>query len=210
MGETRMSRAGQGDRPDVLGLMLAAGQGLRFDPTGRRDKLMQALPDGRIILHAACMNALRHVDALQVICTPARQAAAALLLQDLPVQVLACPEAGAGMGATLKHGVRDSDPRIGWLVLLGDMPDVEEDIIAAVTGALRAGASIARPAHAGQAGHPVGFSAAWRADLLALDDERGAGALLRREQARIAWVDAPRDGVLRDIDHPGDLGPART
>jgi len=196
----------------VAGIVLAAGAGSRFDPEGRRYKLTQPLPDGRTVLAAACAALLPHVDALDVVCAPERQAEIARALAGLAVRILPCDGAARGMGASLKHGVAASRPQAGWLVALGDMPFIEGEAIAAVAARIRAGAAIARARWQGQPGHPVGFSLACREDLLALDDAQGAAGLLRRRMADVSWVDAGHPGVLRDVDVPADLawpaGPA--
>ena len=53
--------------PEIIGLILAAGRGTRFDPTGRRNKLLAALPDGRTVLRASCANLLPWVDRMVVV-----------------------------------------------------------------------------------------------------------------------------------------------
>lgn len=188
----------------IVGIMLAAGAGVRFDPAGARYKLVQPLPDGRPVVRAACQALLPAVDRLLVIAGErAPQVRAAL--QGLPLDVLDCPRAALGMGATLKHGVAASCPTVGWVVALGDMPFLQPASVASVANALRAGAVMARPRHAGRPGHPVGFAATLRADLLALDDGQGAAPLLRRRAADVAWLEVAGDDVLRDVDVPADL-----
>ena len=55
----------------------------------------------------------------------------------------------------------------------------------------------------GQRGHPVGFGAAWRDELLKLDGDEGARALLKSQPVtRILTED---NAAFRDIDVPGDL-----
>lgn len=188
----------------VAGIVLAAGAGSRFDPQGLRYKLAERLPDGRPVVRAACEAMLGAVDTLLVVCGDRVEAVRAAL-DGLPLAVAVCPEAGRGMGATLKHGIAATRPAVGWLVGLGDMPFVQPEAAAAVARALRAGAVMARPRHAGMAGHPVGFSSGLRAELLALDDDRGAAPLLRRLAQQVCWIEAAHDGVLRDIDVPADL-----
>ena len=48
--------------PALTALVLAAGAGQRFDPSGRRWKLVEPLPDGRTVVRASCENLLGHVD----------------------------------------------------------------------------------------------------------------------------------------------------
>ncbi|WP_411024318.1 NTP transferase domain-containing protein, partial [Salmonella sp. s58953] len=85
---------------------------------------------------------------------PALQAA----LAGTGVTVLEGEGAEAGMGATLAAGVRRTSQAGGWVIALGDMPAIHPATQAAVVQALRDGASIVAPYHAGQRGHPVGFN----------------------------------------------------
>lgn len=186
-----------------VGLVLAGGAGQRFDPSGKRYKLVQPLPDGRAVVRAACEALLPWVDAVVVVCG-ARQAEIADALAGLAWQAVPCPEAARGMGATLKHGIAATPAASGWVVALADMPFLAAGDIGAVVQALAAGARIARPRHEGVPGHPVGFAADCRNALLALDDAQGAGPWLR-QQADITWV-AGGPGVVRDVDVPADLG----
>lgn len=199
---------------EVCALVLAAGEGRRFDPDGRAWKLAAPLPDGRPVLRAACEALVGLADEIVVVCG-ARQPEAERLLAGLAVRLLRCPEAALGMGATLKCGVRETRPSLGWLVALGDMPFVSRATHAAVRARLEAGAAIARPfvegppGHplAGRAGHPVGFAASLRPRLLAIGDEAGAAALLRESPDALARVRCDDPGCVSDVDVPADLAP---
>jgi molybdenum cofactor cytidylyltransferase len=67
------------------------------------------------------------------------------------------------------------------------------------------GASIAAPVPRGRRGHPVGFSAAHRDALMALSGDEGARALVAAAGVDLVRVDVDDQGVLRDVDTPGDL-----
>jgi molybdenum cofactor cytidylyltransferase len=51
----------------------------------------------------------------------------------------------------------------------------------------------------------VGFSAALRAELLALDGDTGARAVVERHAARIERIVTVDPGIFIDIDTPRDL-----
>jgi molybdenum cofactor cytidylyltransferase len=111
-----------------------------------------------------------------------------------------------GMGASIAAGVEASAHAIGWIVALGDMPLVAPETVAAVRAAVEAGALVAAPYDAqGRRGHPVGFSAALRAELLALDGDRGARTILERHSGAIARIASDDPGIFVDIDTPEDL-----
>ena len=107
--------------PEIVGIMLAAGRGTRFDPTGQRNKLLAPLPDGRAVLRASCANLLPWVDRLVVV-TGEHGAPLRAALADLPLEWVESDRVDLGMGASLKAGVGATDPATGWLFALGDMP----------------------------------------------------------------------------------------
>jgi molybdenum cofactor cytidylyltransferase len=193
---------------DVCALVLAAGEGRRFDPTGDAWKLAAPLPDGRPVLRAACEALVGVVDEIVVVCGTRCDLAAAIL-EGLPVRLLACPDARRGMGASLRRGVSETGPALGWLVALGDMPFVSPATHAAVRDRLQAGAAIARPVFEGRPGHPVAFSAGQRSALLAIGDEAGAARLLRDRADLVETVACDDPGCVADVDRPSDI-PAAT
>ncbi|MFP5405389.1 MAG: NTP transferase domain-containing protein, partial [Gammaproteobacteria bacterium] len=153
--------------PDISALVLAGGAGRRFDPSGRRWKLTQALPDGRAVLRASCEALIGQVCEVVVV-HQAREAEVRRALDGLPVGRVRCAQAAAGMGATLKCGVFSTRPSTGWLIALGDMPFVAPSTVAAVCEAMRRGALVVRPVFDGRPGHPVGFRTTLREELLAI------------------------------------------
>ncbi|MBK1618280.1 molybdopterin-guanine dinucleotide biosynthesis protein MobA [Lamprobacter modestohalophilus] len=180
-----------------VGLLLAAGESRRFGA----DKRLQLLADGTPMVLAAA-RALRSVlSGVLVVVREPGVVADRLAAEGL--ELVICPAASAGMGHSIACGVAASRDADGWLIALGDMPWVSARSIGAVADALAEGASVARPVYAGVAGHPVGFSAAFRAALLGLQGDQGARGLLR--QAAVTEVPCADPGVLRDVDRPRDL-----
>lgn len=193
---------GEADRPAVVGLLLAAGYGRRFGA----DKLLHPLADGTPLavasaraLRMACSRAL-------AVLRPEQRVLAGLLAAE-GLEVVICPEARDGMGHSLSAGVAASPDAAGWLVALADMPFIRHDSLNRVATALIAGAPLAAPVCAGQRGHPVGFAARWRSDLLALSGDEGARALLRAQGHLLQVVETDDPGVLRDVDRLEDLKP---
>lgn len=189
----------------ITAILLAAGQGTRFDPSGRRWKLLEPLADGRSIVRTSCELIAPQVDELVVVCSSEHRAALELELQGLPLQLLTCAAAPRGMGASLKCGVQSSRPAVGWLFALADMPFVAPDTLRLVIEHLRNGASIVRPSFEGRPGHPVGFAASLRDALLAIDDASGASQLWRSAGSALTVVPVDDPGCVRDVDTPGDL-----
>lgn len=187
-----------------VGILLAAGRGSRFDPSGERKKLLQALPgSGDAVVAASAAHLLAVLPRVVAVLRPGDDDIAALL-HALGCEVTVCVDAGDGMAASLAHGLRASMPQAaGWIVALGDMPYVAPSTIAAMAAALQAGAVLCAPEFGGRRGNPAGFGAALLPELLALRGDQGARSLFERHPyTAIASSDA---GILRDIDHPADL-----
>jgi len=110
-----------------------------------------------------------------------------------------------GMGASLAHGVAQARGADGWVVALADMPRIPPDTVKSVITALQHGALIAAPVYKGERGHPVGFGAALRDELIALDGDQGARALLERHRDSVQLIDCEDPGILLDIDRKSDL-----
>ncbi|TVT49634.1 MAG: nucleotidyltransferase family protein [Denitromonas halophila] len=184
------------------GILLAAGYGRRFDPDGQQDKLLAPLADGRPVLwHSARALAAALPGSLAVI-RPG-QPERARWLHEAGCRVLEAPAAEAGMGHALAAAVAASADADGWVVTLADMPWLPTAAIRAVAARLTTPSTVTAPRHAGRRGHPVGFGKAWREQLIALDGDRGARAILDATAVSLFdWDDA---GVLRDIDTRDDL-----
>ena len=121
-------------------------------------------------------------------------------------EILETDRTARGMGASIAAGVEATARSDGWIVALGDMPLVAPETVAAVRAALESGAKLAAPYDGdGRRGHPVGFSAALRGELLALDGDSGARAVLERHASLIVRVPSDDPGIFVDVDTPQDL-----
>jgi molybdenum cofactor cytidylyltransferase len=114
---------------------------------------------------------------------------------------------GASLACAARAAAHLSPPADGYVVALGDMPFVRPSTIAAVRDALAGGAALAAPYWRSRRGHPVGISAQFHEDLLALRGDEGAKALLAANAQRIVKIPVGDPGVIRDIDTPADLAP---
>ncbi len=199
----------------VAGLLLASGYGRRFDPNGRRNKLLAHLPDGQTIVAAsarALCSVLEHV----AVVVPGRSLLIEAALSDLPVRLIRNPRAKEGMGASIAVGIAALEAECpqsrGWLIALGDMPFVAPGTIRTIADAVGTGGSrIVAAAYRGRRGHPVGFDRSLSAELVALTGDVGASALLATHG--VGLIDCDDPGAVRDIDtrddlQRGDLAPA--
>lgn len=183
-------------------ILLAAGNGSRFDPLGLRNKLLQPLPDGCTVAVAAAASLLAIMPQVLAVVRPGADQLSAEL-RAIGCDVLPCLHAADGMGASLAHAVRHSMHAAGWIVALADMPYLKPATIRALLDALRSGADIAAPVHGGQRGNPVALSRLHLHDLLQLSGDVGARRLLRDYPVQLVEVDDP--GIHLDIDRPQDL-----
>lgn len=176
--------SGSGYLPAVL--VLAAGRGERFRAAGGSGDKLQAMLAGKPVL--------QHV-------------LDAVLASGLPCHLEQGPH--DGMGDCIAAAVRARCDASGWLILPGDLPLVRPDSILAVAKALQHG-SVVVPRHHGERGHPVGFAAVCRDDLLELRGEAGARRLVQHAEraGRLLHVDVDDVGVLVDVDTPQALSRA--
>ncbi|MFZ6845523.1 nucleotidyltransferase family protein [Undibacterium sp. RuTC16W] len=200
------------------GILLAAGQGRRFDQSGQRNKLLQpvsdqqtvavssarhllaALPDSLAVIPASSACSLSPISAIP------RESATTVLaksLRDTGCDIATCPHAEQGMAASLVYGLQQSLDYQGWVIALADMPYVQPSTIRQLLSALESGADIAVLRYQGKRGNPVAFSRTHLAELLLLSGDQGARDLLRRYP--VVEIDVDDPGILQDIDRPEDL-----
>ncbi|TDK62530.1 nucleotidyltransferase family protein [Sapientia aquatica] len=191
----------------TVGILLAAGAGQRFDPTGVASKLMQPLPSGVSVAVQSATNLLR---VLSNVVAVVRSEKLAQQLRQAGCEVHLFEQAQQGMGASLsfvmqkiKHSDLGASRIDSVLVGLADMPYIETSTIQTVLNELQQGADIVQPSFEQQAGHPVGFSSKHFAALSSLSGDVGARELVRQFPVCRVTVNDP--GILRDIDYASDL-----
>lgn len=185
---------------NIVGILLAAGMGSRFGG----DKLLHPLRDGVAIAAHAARNLLAAGLPVTAVVRPGDFPLAEMLEQE-GCSVTVCQTAARGMGASLACAIAAERNAAGWVVALADMPRIAPDTIRAVAAALKDGATLAAPRYDGERGHPVGFSAALSGELLALDGDQGARALLEKHRAALRLIDCTDPGVRYDIDRKSDM-----
>ncbi len=110
--------------------------------------------------------------------------------------------ADQGMGASIAVGVAATANAQGWLILPADLPLIQPDTIRRVALAL-ADHDVVVPMVQAQRGHPVGFSAVCKSDLLALQGDEGARRVISRYTPYIIQTDDI--GCTLDVDTPDAL-----
>ena len=181
-------------------ILLAAGSASRFGS----QKLLARLPDGRRIVEAAAASLLLARPG-NVIAVTRRDPELIQVLKASGCEVVIHDHADDGMGTSIAAGVAASAGASGWVIALGDMPSIRVDTVMAVVDALRAGTRIAVPVAGGKRGHPVGFSAHYLAQLLALTGDTGAREILMVDASFIDEIRVEDTGIFADIDTMADL-----
>lgn len=189
-------------------VVLAAGAGRRFG--GR--KLLASYGDGLLLdgaLAAAFAAPVSRV--LLVVGADAEAVEHAALAwagrngRDGRLSIVQAPDHAQGMGASLRRGAAAAAGAEGLFVFLGDMPRVPHGVLTTLAQAVRAGAAAAAPVFQGRRGNPVLLGAALLPLLDTLQGDAGARAILQTLGPDLALVESPDDGVLFDVDTPGDL-----
>jgi molybdenum cofactor cytidylyltransferase len=184
-------------------LVLAAGSASRFG--GGK---LTADYAGRPLLHHALAAARAAPVASVTVVTgsDAEAVAACAGAFDPTIRLAHAADHAEGMAASLRAGIASlPEGTAAAFVFLGDMPRVPHAVLEPLAAAVRAGAPAAAPVFQGRRGNPVVLAKSVFAAVSALEGDVGARPILQRLGARLALVEAPDDGVLFDVDEPGDL-----
>lgn len=198
------------DPRKIAAVVLAAGASRRFGA----DKLLHPLTRRGVTLPLAAHSLLPWLKVYRDITVVVKPGAnefcgaieAALgAAKSAAISWVICGSAAQGLSASLACGVRANRDATGWMIGLADMPDVPATAIVGVRDALSDGARLAAPYCNGSRGHPVGFAAHYREELLALQGDAGARHLLEQEISKVANIKIDDEGIFADIDIPSDL-----
>lgn len=199
--------------PRIGGLLLAAGLGKRFDPEGKRHKLLERLPDGQSLVRVSARAILPWVDSLTVV-AGTHNASIARELAGLPVRIVICPQSREGPGASLRYGFNSAidDPQGAWMIALADMPFIAQSTYAVIRQRVvetltSSEQGVWRPVYAGEPGHPVAVTAGLVTQFLSQDSDpaRGLAVLWRGKPELLGEQPVDDAGCVRDVDRPEDL-----
>ncbi|HVY34351.1 MAG TPA: nucleotidyltransferase family protein [Caulobacteraceae bacterium] len=192
----------------LYALVLAAGLGSRFG--GR--KLLSPWRGGVLLDGALAVALDSPAEAVFLVIGSdgAEVASAAQTLaqtrgQANRLRIVEAADFADGLSASLRAGLAALPAEAsGVLVFLGDMPVVPRDLDAQLAQALAVGALASAPIRNGQRGNPVGLSSALFAQLTQLTGDKGARAVLDGLGAQLTLIPTEDDGVLIDVDRPGE------
>ncbi|MGB3723417.1 MAG: molybdopterin-binding/glycosyltransferase family 2 protein [Pacificimonas sp.] len=115
-----------------------------------------------------------------------------------------------GLSASLGAGIVAIPP--DWdaaLIMLGDMPLIEPELIAAMTGAAKTQDDIVIPTFEGRRGNPVLWGRRHFPALAALEGDMGGKPVLAANPKHVREVGAPSASIFMDADTPAALDAVR-
>ena len=187
---------------DLPVIILAAGASSRM---GGADKLLQRVDGQPLVARQARLA--RAVTARPVIVAlPPRPHPRYDALQGLDVLLCPVAEADEGMNASLRVAVAALPPDApGFMLLLADLPDLFEDDLRAVLGAVDYSQNdlVWRGAtEDGAPGHPVVFLRDLIPAFAALTGDTGGREIVARAKGKVRLIPLPGQRARHDLDTP--------
>ncbi len=188
--------------PRIGGVVLAAGLSRRMGS----NKLATELNGKPLVRHAVEAALAGGLDPVVVV-TGHQPEAMAQALTGLDIVLVHNEDYASGLAASLRRGIKAVPAECaGAMVLLGDMPAITPDLIGRAIAAFDPKSRPICVAMAqGAQGHPVLWGRQFFPEIMALQGDAGARALLARHAAQICEIAVDSDAPLTDIDTPADL-----
>lgn len=127
------------------------------------------------------------------------------MLNGINVEIVTCRNADEGMSASMRSGILAAgEDTSAYMICLADMPDLKIEHFKLVIDAYdpENNRLIIRPKTiSGQFGHPVLFDSSYYSDLLSLDGDIGAKAVIKDHSGRVYELEMD-DAVITDLDTP--------
>lgn len=128
------------------------------------------------------------------------------VLADLAIRPVTVPDPAKGMAESLKAGLATLPPGAAVMLLLADLPEITAADLTSLHALWQAEpeAILRGAAQDGTPGHPVCFPPDLRDDLMMLQGDEGARAVLVRHRARLRLIPLPDRHATTDLDTPED------
>lgn len=177
----------------VSAIVPAAGLSTRI---GGPNKML--LPYGGLTVVGTVARTLLSCD-LDVVVVTGRDASLVSEAVE-PVRTVFNERYREGLGTSIACGVAACPPDHGYLIALGDMPELSPEVVRLLVAQAEPQAILA-PVYAQEPdrpGHPVLFGSSYREALLALHGDEGARSIVQANRAHLRLVKVA--GNLPDID----------
>jgi molybdenum cofactor cytidylyltransferase len=198
------SETGPWQEAGIAAVLLAAGRSSRM---GAGSKLLLPHPVDKqpLLWHAAQSVLALGLREVLVVVRPDLPALAAALA-GLPVRIVPNAEYAQGMATSLRVGIAALGPdALAALVVLGDTPEVDPAVFAALLAAYQAeGRPMTLPVYDGIPGPPTLFSRAAFPALAQLTGDQGGRRIMVEHPDWVTRVPLPLALIPRDIDTPDD------
>ena len=181
---------------NLSGIVLAAGRSFRMEGANKLLLPWQEQCVLQVVVERVCEVGLGEV----VVVTGYQRAEVEEALSRYPVRLVHNPDFAEGMAASIRMGVEAAVGEQGYLLALGDMPQIAGTTMLKVAEALKSRKAIAVPVRDGRRGHPVAIGSAYRDALLALTGDRGARPVLANNAANVIEVPVEDAGIFVDVD----------
>ena len=165
---------------DLSGIVLAAGRSSRMEGTNKLLLPWQEQCVLQVVVERICAVGLGEV----VVVTGHQRAEVEEALSRYPVRLVHNPDFAEGMAASIRVGVEAAVGEKGYLLALGDMPQVAGRTMLKVAEALKNRKAIAVPVRDGRRGHPVAIGSAHRRCLAHVDWRSGGAAGLGKKRSQ--------------------------
>jgi molybdenum cofactor cytidylyltransferase len=183
----------------VAAIVLAAGRSTRM---GGANKLVAEI-GGKPLVRIAAEQALGSRAKPVIVVTGHQRERVEAALAGLPVRLVHNPDFAEGLGTSVRAGIAAVPASAdGAVVCLGDMPQVDAQLINRLIGALAPdqGALAVIPTLDGKRGNPVLWSRRFFPDLMALEGDVGARNLIGRYGEAVIEVPVTGKAALTDVD----------
>ena len=186
----------------ISAVVLAAGLSTRMK------RLKQLLPYGEhtVVEQVVSVLLASPVDEVLVV-TGHERAAVEATLANWPVRTVFNPHyAEEDMLSSVQIGLRAAGKSQATLLVVGDMPAIEEGVIGQLVQAYQTSGDdfVYIPSYQMRAGHPVLVPHLYWAAILNLSTGDSLRSVLRAKNTQVEWVVVDTPSVLRDMDTPAD------
>lgn len=184
--------------------MLAAGYSRRM---GAANKLTSDV-DGKPMLRWAAEAALASQATPVIVVTGHDRKSVELVLAGLEVEFVHTPDPDQGMSASLKSGITALSNSVdGAVICLGDMPYVTATHIDRLIDNFNPStdAAICVSCHQGKRGNPVLLARKFFNNIMKLEGDTGARALIAEYDSQVKNVDMGDGSILKDFNRPEDF-----
>lgn len=186
--------------PVVAGLVLAAGESRRMG----RPKALLPFRDHTFL--DAILQCLRAAGISRTVVVLGHSADEIQLTANLgAAEVVVNAQYRLGQTSSLQAGLRAIHDAEGALLGLVDHPSIRPETIRRLVRAFEeTKAPVVVPAYQGRRGHPVVIARALFPELLALNPDQGANAVVRKYRDASVEVSVDDPGIVQDVDTPDD------